>query len=61
MLHTQGKHAEAESVLVRATEIWEGALGPKHPHVALALSNRALMLYDQGKYDQAESLIERSV
>lgn len=47
LLPCQGKYTEAESLLVRATKIWEEALGPKHPHVALALNNRALMLYDQ--------------
>lgn len=40
-------YAEAELLYVRATEIWEKALGPEHPAVATALNNRAWLLSEQ--------------
>ncbi|CAB1113777.1 unnamed protein product [Ectocarpus sp. CCAP 1310/34] len=67
-----GKFAEAEPLYRRATEIWETALGPEHPHVATALNNRAGLLIKQvlnnrgllkaqGKHDQVGPLYDRSL
>ncbi|CAN0084074.1 unnamed protein product, partial [Ectocarpus fasciculatus] len=43
----QGKYAEAGPLCVRAFDIWERALGPDHPHLAVSLGNRALLLGNQ--------------
>ena len=44
---SKGKFAEAEPLNRRATEIWETALGPEHPNVAVALNNGAGLLREQ--------------
>lgn len=46
-LPLQGKHAEADPLYVRATDILETAFGPDHPQVASSLNNRAVVLADQ--------------
>ena len=43
-LTLQGKYPEADRLFLRAIEIWEKALGPEHPNVALPLNNRAMLL-----------------
>ena len=42
----QGKPAEAVPLLARALAIWEAALGPDHPDVALGCSALAMALRD---------------
>lgn len=39
----QGKLKEAGPLYVRATEVWEKALGPDHPLLATVLANRAAL------------------
>lgn len=43
----QGRDAAAESMFARAMGIWEENLGPKHPNVAIALSNWSTLLMTQ--------------
>ena len=44
-----------------ALAIWERALGPDHPHVAIGLNNLAFLCMEQGKYAEALPLYERAV
>ena len=46
-LGSQGKHDEADALLLRAIGIQEKALGPDHPDVAASLSNRVTVLQAQ--------------
>lgn len=41
--------------------IWEKALGPEHPDVALSLNDLAQLYQAQGRYDEAEPLYEREL
>lgn len=43
----QGKCAEADSLYLRAIEIWEMTFGPEHLNVASALNKRAELLETQ--------------
>ena len=54
----QGKYAVAEPLFKRALAIWDKALGPEHPQVALSLNNLVLLYRDQGKYAAAEPLFQ---
>jgi CHAT domain-containing protein/tetratricopeptide (TPR) repeat protein len=45
----------------RALAIWEKALGPDHPDVAMSLNNLALLYQAQGVYGKAEPLHERAL
>ena len=44
-----------------ALAIDEKALGPEHPYVAASLNNLAVLYREQGKYEQAEPLIQRAL
>ncbi len=57
----QGQYAEAEPLYKRSLAIWEKALGPDHPDVALSLNNLALLYRTQGQYAEAEPLYKRSL
>ena len=46
----QGRYAEAEPLYKRSLAIWEKALGPDHPDVALSLNNLADLYRAQGRY-----------
>ncbi len=46
------------SYLTRALAICEQQLGPLHPHTATSLNNLAALYKSQGKYEQAESLLQ---
>ena len=46
-LGSQGKHGEADALLLRAIGIQEKALGPDHPEVAKSLTIRANVLRAQ--------------
>ena len=46
---------------MRARTIWERALGPEHPDVAVSLANLAEVYAAQRKYAQAEPLFVRSL
>ena len=45
----QGRYAEAEPLYKKSLAIWEKALGPEHPDVALSLNNLAGLYRDQQK------------
>ena len=51
----------AEPLYERALAISEAALGKSHPEIADALSNLALLYFDQGLYSRAEPLSERAL
>jgi tetratricopeptide (TPR) repeat protein len=55
----QGRYADAEPLLKRALAIWEKALGPEHPQVAMSLNNLASLYQDQGRYAEADELDAR--
>lgn len=55
----QGKYAEAEPLYVRATEIYEEALGADHPYVACVLHNRAMVLNTQVRCEQTSGQFQR--
>jgi tetratricopeptide (TPR) repeat protein len=40
-------------------EIQEKSLGPEHPDIPAALDNLAAVNYDQGRYGEAEPLLQR--
>src|SRR5262245_24814558 len=47
------RYIDAEPLFRRAITIHENALGKDHPEVATDYSNLAILLHNQGKYDQA--------
>ena len=49
------------SYLTRALVIREKGLGPEHPDTASTLNNLAVLYHDQGKYEEAESLHQRTL
>lgn len=56
----QGKHVEAESLLVRALAIREQQLKADHSDIVISFHNLALLYQDQGKYIEAEPLLGRA-
>ena len=58
--YAQDSFAEAEKALVDALKEAE-KLGPEHPDVGAALNHLAFFYNSQGKYDEAEPLLERSL
>ncbi len=54
-------YAEAEPLCERALAVWEKALGPDHPDVALALHNVARLYLARAAYAEAEPLCERAL
>ncbi len=61
LLRIQGQHAAAEPLHRRSLAIYQKALGPDHPDVALSVNNLAGLLGDQGQYAAAEPLYRRSL
>jgi tetratricopeptide (TPR) repeat protein len=51
----------AESIYHRALEISEANFGVDHPGTAMIISNCAMLLSDQGNYEEAERLYYRSL
>jgi CHAT domain-containing protein/Tfp pilus assembly protein PilF len=47
--------------LERSLKIYEKALGPEHPRVAMSLNNLAVLLETQGNYAEARPLQERAL
>jgi len=45
----------------KADEIWEGALDPGYPDVAVRLGNLASLYIDQGRFGEAEPLMKRAL
>jgi tetratricopeptide (TPR) repeat protein len=55
----QGRYADAEAYYQRALGIWQQALGPHHPLVAIAFDNLAQLHYAQARFAEAEPLYAR--
>jgi tetratricopeptide (TPR) repeat protein len=51
----------AEPLYLRALTVQEKALGPKHPEVALLLTNLATQYYDQSRLALAEPLLDKAL
>ena len=60
-LYSQGRYQEAIPVARRSLSIYEKALGPDHPNVAISLNNLAGLYNDLGDYSKAEPLYKRSL
>ena len=58
LYHEQGRYAEAEPLYQESLSIYEKALGPEHPDVALSLNNLAELYRQQGRYSEAELLFQ---
>jgi CHAT domain-containing protein len=56
-----GRPADAEPLFKRALAIWEKALGPDHPTVALSLNILAELYNDQGRYADALPLVYTTI
>jgi hypothetical protein len=57
----QDRYAEAEPLFKRALAILEKALGPEHPNVATVLENRASLLRNMGRPEEAPALEARAM
>jgi tetratricopeptide (TPR) repeat protein len=57
---TQGRYAEAEPLYKRSLAIWEKALGPDHPNVAMSLNNLALLYRATKREKEAQELEARA-
>ena len=60
-LRVRARLAQARPLAERALAITEAAHGPDHPHVAIRLSNLALVLRDLGDPAAARPLAERAL
>jgi tetratricopeptide (TPR) repeat protein len=56
-----GHLEKAAKALERAASLRRQNLFPDHPDVATSLHNLALLYREQGKYNEAEPLIQRSL
>ena len=57
----RGQFVEAEPVYRQALELYQGAVGPRHPAVARTLHSLALIYHGLGQYDEAEQLYRRAL
>ncbi|HLZ62910.1 MAG TPA: FxSxx-COOH system tetratricopeptide repeat protein, partial [Ktedonosporobacter sp.] len=57
----RGRYSEVEPLVRRALQIYEQALGPKHPEVATSLNTLAILSLYQGQHAQAEPLSRRAL
>jgi hypothetical protein len=60
-LHLLGDYAGAQPAYQRAMALWERALGPEHPGVAVSLNDLAVLYHTQGRYADAEPLYQRAL
>ncbi|HEY4033613.1 MAG TPA: toll/interleukin-1 receptor domain-containing protein, partial [Ktedonobacteraceae bacterium] len=60
MLRKHVYYEQALQFLLHALSIYEEVLGAEHPETAIILNDLALLYHDQGKYEQAKSLLQRS-
>jgi tetratricopeptide (TPR) repeat protein len=58
-LYQTGKYAVAKSLLQRALDIQEKALGKAHPSTAKSLNDLAVLYCALGQYSEAEPLFKR--
>jgi tetratricopeptide (TPR) repeat protein len=56
-----GRGAEGRVHLEEALRIQEQTLGPRHPHVAVTLTNLGVFLFYEGDYDEALATLEESL
>jgi tetratricopeptide (TPR) repeat protein len=56
-----GDYAGAQPSYERALTIMERVFGPRHPYVAVSLTNLGLLYYVQGRYAEAEPLLQRGL
>ena len=56
---TNKRFAAAESLLQRSLDIRKKTLGDEHPEVAVTLQNLAMVYLQQGKTEEAKSLLEK--
>ena len=61
ILLDQKKFKQAEEILVGVFEKHEALLGPNHPQIAYELTDLSRLRREQGRFDEAEALAERSV
>jgi CHAT domain-containing protein/tetratricopeptide (TPR) repeat protein len=61
LYQARGAYAKTESLLVRALDIREKALGAMHPDVAQSLNNLGLLYQAQAAYAKAEPLFVRAL
>jgi len=61
VLQALGDLAGAKACYERALGIWERALGPEHPHVAIAVNNLGLVLQALGDLAGAKACYERAL
>jgi tetratricopeptide (TPR) repeat protein len=59
-IRREGKANQAESLYLRAIEIYQQTFGSNHPDAAECYNDLAILYGDQGKYEQAESLLQRA-
>jgi tetratricopeptide (TPR) repeat protein len=57
----QGRYAEAEPLIQRSMAIWQKALGPEHPQLALSFHSLAELYREQLRYGEAELLHMRAL
>jgi len=60
-LFARGRYADAEPLHEQALRIWESALGPDHPDVAISLNDLANVYSHEGRYADAETMFERAL
>ncbi len=56
-----GRYIGRTSSFTAPTTRWCAALGPEHPDVAISLNNLARLYTGQGRYAEAEPLIQRAL
>lgn len=61
LLSAKGEHDEAESLLRRAINIDQSALGPEHSNVAIRLNNLGQLLFKTGCTAEAEPLLRQGL
>src|SRR5262249_45192161 len=60
-LQAVGKYAEAIAYARRALEIEERRSGASHPNVGILLNNLSVLYNSQGRFNDAEPLLKRSL
>jgi len=58
--YARGEYAEAEPLYKRSLTIWQKALGPDHPNVAIVLENYAVLLRAVRRDKDAEEMEARA-
>ena len=52
----QGRYDSAETLYLKALQLYKRVLGEDHPHVATSLNNLANLYRRQGRYEDSEPL-----